>query len=229
MEYPEVYAVDFDGTLNINAKYPELGEPNKRLFDLLIARRAAGDKVILWTCREGERLKSAVKFCNANGLHFDAINDNIQENIEHLKNNSRKVFAHYYIDDKNVVYDQIGITVRPKAGFGKDLKKAIQVERKKRIIAGLAAKGLSPKEIAEESGINQNTVYWYLNTGRAEHEDEICNEVGKPGWNADRHACRTCKYRSKQNGCDYSVKDGRYKDDTMRGCDVADCDKYEME
>ena len=62
MEYPEVYAVDFDGTLNINAKYPELGEPNKRLFDLLIARRAAGDKVILWTCREGERLKSAVKF-----------------------------------------------------------------------------------------------------------------------------------------------------------------------
>ena len=28
MDYPEVYAVDFDKTLNIAQKYPELGKTN---------------------------------------------------------------------------------------------------------------------------------------------------------------------------------------------------------
>lgn len=221
MEYPEIYAVDFDGTLNINAKWPELGEPNKRLFEVLIARRAAGDKVILWTCREGDHLKSAVKFCDKYGLQFDAINDNTEENKEKFGNNCRKVFAHHYIDDKNVVYDQIGVTVKPKVGASKNLKKAIQAEKNKRIIAKLQAKGLNIKEIAKESGLNYSTVYWYLSTGKIENENVDCNEVGKPGWNADRHACKTCKYRSGVKGCDYYIVTDR-----MRGCNPEDCDKY---
>lgn len=48
----EIYAVDFDGTLN-TAEYPELGEPNTELFQFLIKRQQSGDKIILWTCREG--------------------------------------------------------------------------------------------------------------------------------------------------------------------------------
>ena len=99
-EYSEVYAVDFDGTLNFG-EWPQLGEPNKILIDFLIERRVAGDKVILWTCREGEQLNAAVKYCHDHGLSFDAINDNLQEHKEFFGNNSRKVYAHYYIDDKN--------------------------------------------------------------------------------------------------------------------------------
>ena len=102
MEYPEIYAVDFDKTLNMAEKYPELGEPNIKLMEYLKQRRAAGDKVILWTCREGEQLKAAVKYCNKYGLYFDAINDNLRENIEYWGNNCRKVWVHYYIDDRNV-------------------------------------------------------------------------------------------------------------------------------
>ena len=102
MEYPEIYAVDFDKTLNMAEKYPELGEPNIKLMEYLKQRRAAGDKVILLTCREGEQLKAAVKYCNKYGLCFDAINDNLRENIEYWGNNCRKVWAHYYIDDRNV-------------------------------------------------------------------------------------------------------------------------------
>ena len=98
--YPEIYAVDFDGTLNLGM-YPVLGEPNIRLINFLIKRRQQGDKIILWTCREGDMLKSAVKYCKNYGLEFDAINDNLQENIKHWNNNSRKVWAHHYIDDKN--------------------------------------------------------------------------------------------------------------------------------
>ncbi len=101
-EYAEIYAVDFDGTLNTAAKYPELGAPRMELFRFLNERRQAGDKVILWTCREGDLLKSAIKYCKNYGLEFDAVNDNIRENIERWGNNCRKVFADYYIDDRNL-------------------------------------------------------------------------------------------------------------------------------
>jgi hypothetical protein len=96
----EIYAVDFDGTLH-NKEYPELGEPNTELFQFLIKRQQSGDKIILWTCREGDLLKEAVIYCRANGLEFDAINDNIPANKEKYKNNCRKVYADYYIDDRN--------------------------------------------------------------------------------------------------------------------------------
>lgn len=96
----EIYAVDFDGTLN-TAEYPKLGEPNAELFQFLVKRQKSGDKIILWTCREGKLLQEAVIYCRANGLEFDAINDNIQENKKKYKNNCRKVYADYYIDDRN--------------------------------------------------------------------------------------------------------------------------------
>ena len=75
----EIYAVDFDGTLN-TAEYPKLGKPNTELFQFLIKRQQSGDKIILWTCREGKLLQEAVIYCRANGLEFDAINDNMPEN-----------------------------------------------------------------------------------------------------------------------------------------------------
>lgn len=105
MDYPEVYAVDFDGTLNLSGKYPELGKPNTGLFEILTKQRAAGDKVILWTCREGQLLDDAVEYCRKYGLEFDAVNDNIQENKDRWGNNTRKVFADFYIDDRNLLWD----------------------------------------------------------------------------------------------------------------------------
>lgn len=106
-EYAEIYAVDFDGTLNLG-KYPELGEPNMELIGFLKQKREEGDKVILWTCRDGDYLKSAIKYCMGYGLKFDAVNDNLPENIEYFGNNGRKIWAHYYIDDRNTVFGEIG-------------------------------------------------------------------------------------------------------------------------
>lgn len=120
MDYSEVYAVDFDGTLNLAQKYPELGKPNMKLIEMLIERRAEGDKVILWTCREGHLLDDAVGYCRKYGLEFDAINDNIQENKNRWGNNTRKVFADFYIDDRNLLYD------------GKELKMALSHPAAKR-------------------------------------------------------------------------------------------------
>jgi len=104
--YPEIYAVDFDGTLHLG-KWPEIGEANLELIGFLQRTQAAGDKVILWTCRAGERLEVAVQWCEEQGLVFDAVNQNLQENIEYWGNDSRKVYAHYYIDDRNLNIEQI--------------------------------------------------------------------------------------------------------------------------
>jgi len=87
-----VIAVDFDSTLNIK------GKPNKKLIEKLIESRENGDKIILWTCREGDSLDYAVEFCCDNGLEFDSINDNIEDS----KYSSRKIYADVYIDDKSV-------------------------------------------------------------------------------------------------------------------------------
>lgn len=91
-------AVDFDGTLCRN-EWPSIGAPNLALIHKLITRRLAGDKLILWTCREGERLQEALMWCQGHGLTFDAVNDGIvlTDGV-----NTRKVWADVYIDDKAI-------------------------------------------------------------------------------------------------------------------------------
>jgi len=100
------YAVDFDGTLNLNeSEYPYCYSPNTALFKFLIDKQKQGDKIILNTLREGAVLEMAVAFCEYNGLIFDAINDNITEDIVKWGYNPRKISADYYIDDRNILID----------------------------------------------------------------------------------------------------------------------------
>ena len=94
-----IIAVDFDGTLCVN-KYPEIGKPKKRIIKYLLKRRKKGDKLILWTCREKEMLCKAVAWCAYKGLWFDAINENLPEQIKLFGNDCRKIGADIYLDDK---------------------------------------------------------------------------------------------------------------------------------
>lgn len=96
-----IIAVDFDGVL-CEKKYPAIGAPNRKLIAHLINLRLGGMKIILWTCRSGDMLDEAVKWCRHQGLEFDGINENLQENIDTYGGDTRKVFAHVYIDDQNV-------------------------------------------------------------------------------------------------------------------------------
>ena len=97
----KIIAVDFDGCL-CESKWPEIGEPNVELIARLIARRNGGDKLILWTCREGQRADEAVAWCKALGLEFDAVNANLPEMNAQYGNDSRKIGADEYWDDKAV-------------------------------------------------------------------------------------------------------------------------------
>ena len=94
-----VVAVDFDGTL-CECKYPDIGAPVTPVIEYVKERKAAGDIVILWTCRVGEHLENAVEWCKRQGLTFDYINENAPEKVGQYGEDTRKISADEYIDDK---------------------------------------------------------------------------------------------------------------------------------
>ena len=87
--YKNGIAVDFDGTL-FKDNWPDIGKPRKGLIRRLIKRQRQGSKIILWTCRQGERLQAAVDKCREHGLIFDAVNDNPYSEFRYL-GASRKI------------------------------------------------------------------------------------------------------------------------------------------
>lgn len=95
----KVIAVDFDGTLCKN-RYPLIGFPKKRNIKRVLKAQKNGASIILWTCREGELLHQAVKWCNKFGLYFEEINNNISWRISVYNNDCRKVGADEYWDDR---------------------------------------------------------------------------------------------------------------------------------
>lgn len=98
----KIVAVDFDNTLCFS-NWPDLGEPNVRLIRALIELKQNGNKLILWTCRNGMDLQRAVAWCEQQGLQFDAINENLPETIALYGGDSRKITADYYIDDRCIL------------------------------------------------------------------------------------------------------------------------------
>lgn len=99
---PLVIAVDFDGTLCENA-FPFIGDPIHETIEWMKELRRNGNKLILWTCRDGMNLVDAIVWCADHGLFFDAVNDNLESHKKRYKGNSRKILADLYIDDKSIL------------------------------------------------------------------------------------------------------------------------------
>jgi len=98
---PYVIAIDFDGCLFRNA-WPDItqAKPIRRVIRWALRAQRRGAKLILWTCRGGERLKEARRLCLDYGLRFDAINENLPEWNDAFNHDSRKIGADEYWDDK---------------------------------------------------------------------------------------------------------------------------------
>lgn len=95
-----IIAVDFDGTI-VEDAYPKIGKPKIFAFETLKKLQEEGHRLILWTYRCGNKLDEAVTFCEANGIHFYAVNKSFPE--EEFSNDvSRKIHADIFIDDRNV-------------------------------------------------------------------------------------------------------------------------------
>ena len=97
-----IIAVDFDGTLAEEVNFPKWGEPKKSNIEYIKNLKNEGNKLILWTCREGDALKMAVNWCRSIGIEFDAINENLSPKfqVENYGYNCRKIYADIYFDDK---------------------------------------------------------------------------------------------------------------------------------
>lgn len=97
-----IIAVDFDGTL-VTDCYPGIGVPKEEIVQGIREHKAAGDKIILWTCRTGAALMEAVDYCRWDlDIEFDAVNDNLPEKIAEYGVNCRKIYADEYWDDKSI-------------------------------------------------------------------------------------------------------------------------------
>lgn len=101
METPKIIAVDFDGTL-CDRKYPEIGAPHNDVISIVKKLKAAGNVLILYTCRRDEYLTAAIDWCAAHGITFDYINENAPQIIEQYGSDTRKISADLYIDDKAI-------------------------------------------------------------------------------------------------------------------------------
>lgn len=94
----KVVAVDFDGTLHFG-EYPFIGEPNQELIDFI--KEHQHEYVwILWTSRAGKQLSYAKNWLREQGVKFHHINNNSEQYVREYRNNSRKVYADIYIDDR---------------------------------------------------------------------------------------------------------------------------------
>ena len=96
-------AVDFDGTLFTDDRFPEVGDPIPTIIDYVkYLKENQGCELILWTNREGQLLEDALAKCAEYGLEFDAVNANMQWRIDKYGSDCRKVGADLYIDDKSL-------------------------------------------------------------------------------------------------------------------------------
>lgn len=122
-----IIAIDFDGTV-VEDAYPKIGKPMIFAFETLKKLQEEGHRLILWTYRCGNKLDEAVAFCEANGIHFYAVNKSFPEE-EYESSVSRKIHADLFIDDRNIggfigwgeVYQMLTNTTPPilekKKGF----------------------------------------------------------------------------------------------------------------
>ena len=96
-------AVDFDGTI-VEHAYPKIGKERPFAIETLKALTREGNKLILFTARDGELLEDAIRFCRDRGLEFYAINSNFPPGALFGDNraNPVKVIADIYIDDRNL-------------------------------------------------------------------------------------------------------------------------------
>ena len=93
-------AVDFDGTI-VENKYPDIGKERDFAIQTLRTLQREGNRIILFTSREGEKLDAAVEFCHKRGLDFYAVNSN-QPDDALFRHQTSKVIADLYIDDRNL-------------------------------------------------------------------------------------------------------------------------------
>ena len=96
-----IIALDFDGTLH-TGQWPGIGAPAPYAQECVNKLKQDGHYIIIWTCREGQRLTEAVNWLLEKNIPFDRVNDHRPGVVEKYGSPARKVYAHVYVDDKQI-------------------------------------------------------------------------------------------------------------------------------
>lgn len=96
-----IIAVDFDGTI-ARSDYPVIKGEMPYAVEVLNKLHREGHYIILWTCRTGDHLLDAINWMLEHKIPFDRINDHNPDNLKKYGDGGNKVYAHQYIDDKNI-------------------------------------------------------------------------------------------------------------------------------
>lgn len=101
-----IVAIDFDSTIAYS-NYPNIGMPIKNSKKYINQLFEDGWYVIVWTCRDDDKNPDqpktiAINWLQENGYKFHQINEHHPLLIQSFGNNTRKIAADIYVDDKNV-------------------------------------------------------------------------------------------------------------------------------
>ncbi len=95
-----IFAIDFDGTI-VDHEFPKIGKLKPHAIRVMNRLQAKGHKIIIWTCRKDtdkKYLTDVVRFLNSRGFYPDAVNVNIDPNLNFA---NPKVLADFYLDDRS--------------------------------------------------------------------------------------------------------------------------------
>lgn len=96
-----IIAIDFDGTI-CRGIFPQIDGQQPYAGEVITRLHAAGHYIIIWTCRTGDHLLEAINWLLEQEIPFCRVNSGNPENVRKYGNEGRKVYAHVYIDDKNL-------------------------------------------------------------------------------------------------------------------------------
>lgn len=96
-----IIAIDFDNTIS-RGKFPAIDGLQPYAKNVINRLFNQEHYIIINTCRSGDQLLEAINFMLQQGICFNRVNDNHPDQTALYNNNSRKIYAHLYIDDKNI-------------------------------------------------------------------------------------------------------------------------------
>ena len=94
----KIIAIDFDGTCVTN-DFPKIGKTVPGCLEVLKKCLSKGNKLILWTVRDKDKLTEAIEWFNQNKIKLYGINNNPQQQSW---SGSRKIYYNYLIDDRSL-------------------------------------------------------------------------------------------------------------------------------
>lgn len=99
-----IICLDFDGTI-VTHDFPKIGKLKPYAKEIINKLFQEGFFIIIWTCRYlPQELKSMKEFLDSTGIKYDTINENHPDiSFQPVP----KVFAHWYVDDRDLYCDEI--------------------------------------------------------------------------------------------------------------------------